>query len=342
VLEIDVHSQGSVDSPVKARLEKEAAAHHRLNPSEMQKKLEEDLGVHSKNRERIIDEKVRKAHGEVEHAKHIFESHKREMLESVDNLRHVIDEKQKWAQDLRTNLQDIKVNWARADLEKASALSEEQKAYQEAVVDKLSESLARSQEIAARNRAALEQFKRVQASCDVEHSKEISDYIKEREKKAVEVIDISLERQQQAAALLRTVLLREKSQKAHSDVEYSKLVHDQHESEEKKKVEELELSLEQKDIQAFSNRRQHINEIRLNAHDEVMHAKEVAIERKEAQESSESDDPVIDELEERLNVFCNDLDEQRTPLDEWFHDHVRDLLDYEVIPGEDDPKIKME
>jgi hypothetical protein len=58
-----------------------------------------------------------------------------------------------------------------------------------------------------------------------------------------------------------------------------------------RKVAELELQLEQKDLQAFvsllfffhfksthlssfqSNRRQHINEIRLNAHDEVMHAK---------------------------------------------------------------------
>jgi len=242
---------------------------------------------------------------------------------------------------LRTHVQDIKVSRARADLEKAATLSEEQKAFEEAVVDKLSESLSRSQEIAARNRAALEQFKRVRASCDVEHSKEISDSIKEREKKAVEVMDISLERQQQAAALLRTVLQREKSQKAHSDVEYSKFVHDQHQSDEKKKVEELEMSLDQKDLQAFSNRRQHINEIRLNAHDEVMHAKEVAIDRKEAQESSESDYG-INELDEQLKGFCNDLDEQRIPLDEWFHDHVRDLLDYEVIPGEADPQIKME
>lgn len=69
---------------------------------------------------------------------------------------------------------------------------------------------------------------------------------------------------------------------------------------------------------------------------------EVAIERKEAQESSESEDPVMDgmsfwillpsiwltlfaDLEQRLNEFCNDLDEQRTPLDEWFHVSLLDF-----------------
>jgi hypothetical protein len=73
-------------------------------------------------------------------------------------LRNVIDEKQKWAQDLRIHVQEIKVKrgmidsifqfsfpsdfWlllekAHADVEKAAFLSEEQKAYTEAVVEKL-------------------------------------------------------------------------------------------------------------------------------------------------------------------------------------------------------------
>jgi hypothetical protein len=320
VIELDFKSPTTTASPVKAKWEKDAER-PRCSGADLQKKLESDLALHTANRERLLEEKAKKGHDDVEHARQIAATHKREVISSIQHLKEVLEEKQRWAQELRDQCKQYKSDRAYVDVEKAKIISEEQKLINQVSTAELAHSLQKAQQIAAMNRAAIEQFKRVSAEYDVLHSQEVHDQMVQNREKARHVMESALKDHQSAAETLRNFLIKYKTVKAHDEVEHAQQVHEKHEQDVEDKTRALESEIEQKEVNAMFSHWQHLDDIASRGHADVVHAQEVASEHKTGNDEVAD----LEHLEVVLGDFDKTIQSHFSALDLWFLEHYGEI-----------------
>ena len=280
VIELDVHSKdpNTIQSDVKDRLEKEASSYVPLTQEQMRAKYEADLKTHTENRKKILEEKVKAARGHVSHAEEVATKHRQDTNAEAKELRAVLQQKQEWARQLRENLLKNKADKASLEVVKSFLTAEVQKEEDAFTAEKLAQEIEKSQEIAARNRAALEQFKRVSAEARVEHAEFVHDYKILSDEVAKIAMESSLDAHQEAADNLRHMLLLHKVTKAQVENEHAEEVHQKQEEESVKK--ELEES-------ASVARKRHLERIESSGailgHEDVVRSLEVERELREGQ-----------------------------------------------------------
>ena len=238
VIELDVHSKdpNTVPSAVKDRLEKEASAYVPLTQEQMRQKYENDLRTHAENRKKLLEKKAKAARSHASHAEEVAKAHRKETKAEANELKAVLEQKQEWARNLRENVLRMKANKASMEIVKSFLTAEGQKVENAITAEMLAKEIEKSQEIAARNRAALEQYKRVSAGAEVEHAQDVVNYKFLSDEIAHATMESSLDAHQEAAESLRHMLLLHKITKAQAEVEHAHEVHDQAEG--KKELEE--------------------------------------------------------------------------------------------------------
>uniref|UniRef100_A0A7S4NQX4 Uncharacterized protein n=1 Tax=Paramoeba aestuarina TaxID=180227 RepID=A0A7S4NQX4_9EUKA len=279
VIELDVHSKdpNTIHSDVKDRLEKEKNEYVPLTQEQMREKYENDLRTHAENRKRILEEKSKAARGHVVHAQDVAETHRKETRAEANELRAILQQKQEWARNLRESVLKMKADKASMEVVKSFLAAEVQKEEDHLTAEKLAEQIEKSQELAAKNRAALEQYKKVSAGAEVEHAQEVASYKALSDEIAHAAMESSLDAHQEAAENLRHMLLLHKVTKAQAEVEHAHEVHDKHDQEGKKELEES----------AANARKRHLQRIESSGeicgHEDVVRSLEVEQELREGQ-----------------------------------------------------------
>ena len=279
VIEVEVHPKdpNTIQSDVKERLEKEASAYVPLTQEQMRAKYENDLKTHSENRKRILEEKVKAARGHVSHAQDVAATHRKQTNTEAKELRAILQQKQEWARHLRDQVLRMKADKASMEVVKSFLIAEVQKEEDALTADALAEEIKKSQEIAARNRAALEQFRKVSAGAEVEHAEEVHDYKLLSDEVAKVAMESSLDAHQEAADNLRHMLLLHKVTKAQAEVEHAQEVHEKQDDTTKKELEES----------ASVARKRHLERIESSGaicgHEDVVRSLEVERELREGQ-----------------------------------------------------------
>lgn len=303
VIEMDIHTHTPstkggmcVCSAVQIRLQQQTAASSSSSPrtpAEAQRQLDTDMASHFEKREKILERRVAKLKEREERVRRRVKQHDQVVMDSILALKDTLQEKQKWAEEVRSQCRTWKMERGRREIEKANKISAEKRAATAVCGLELSQWLERSQLIAAQNREAFLEFKRVTAQCDVEHAERTHDLTLLKKEKARLELERAIEQQQLAASRAHELILKMKSAHAHLDLVHAIQVRDDVRAREEEAVCGARYRYYRRQSNATALRLQRWNEIRLRGHDDVVHALEVAMERREGMgDDDDSDDDV--------------------------------------------------